>query len=456
MAKSASSLTEGSLPRQILLYSLPLIASNLLQVMFNMADIAVIGQFSGTAALGSVGSTTTLVNIFTGTLLGFGGGISVLAARYLGARDWKDLHETTHTALVLSLLLGLFALVFGEAFSPLFLRLLGTKAELLGGAVLYMRVYLLSMPGAALYNFGNAMFSAAGNTRKPLQYLTAAGILNIVLNLFFVVVLKWDVAGVAAASAVSQTFSGTMLLRALICTKDEYGVQPRKIRMTRNKVSPLLWLCLPAAFQNTVFYTSSLFVQAGINSFDATMVAANAAAANADPLAYDVMAAFHTACASFVGQNYGAGNKERIRKSYHISLAYSFGVSACISTLLLLFHNQFLGIFTSDPAVVQAGLTRLFVMGLSYPWSAFMDCTIAASRGLGKTVGPTVIVILGSCVFRIVWVYTIFAFFGTIVSLYLLYIVSWAITAFFEILSYRRSFREQTKIFAREKVAVQV
>ena len=454
MANAASNLTTGSLPKQILLYSLPLIASNLLQVMFNMADVAVIGQFSGTAALGSVGSTTMLVNIFTGTLLGFGGGISVLAARYLGARDWKDLSETTHTALVLSLILGVFALVFGECLSPLFLHLLGTKPELLAGAVLYMRVYLLGMPGAALYNFGNAMFSAAGNTKKPLQYLTMAGILNIVLNLFFVVVLDWSVAGVAAASAISQTFSGLALLRALIKTREEYGVQPGQIRMTRNKVSPLLWLCLPAAFQNTVFYTSGLFVQAGINTFDATMVAANAAAANSDPLAYDVMAAFHTACASFVGQNYGAGNRERIRKSYHISLAYSFGISACISALLLIFHNQFLGIFTSDPAVVKAGLARLFVMGLSYPWSAFMDCTIAASRGLGKTVAPTVIVILGSCVFRIIWIYTIFAYFGTIVSLYLLYIVSWAITATFEIISYRHSFRQQTAIFVKEKAAV--
>ena len=451
-AKKTNELTSGRLSVQILLYSLPLIASNLLQVMFNMADVAVIGQFSGTAALGSVGSTTTLVNIFTGSLLGFGSGISVLAARYLGAHDWKDLHETTHTSLVLSLALGVFALALGQGFSPLFLRLLGTKPELLPGAVLYMRVYLLGMPGAALFNFGNAMFSAAGNTKKPLQYLTAAGILNIVLNLFFVIGLRWGVAGVAAASAISQTASGLLLLRALIVSGEEYGVNPAHIRLTRSKVSPLLWLCLPAALQNAVFYTSSLFVQAGVNSFDATMVAANAAAANADPLAYDVMAAFHTACASFVGQNYGAGNKERIRKSYHISLAYSFGVSACISALLLLFHRQFLGIFTSDPAVVQAGVTRLFVMGLSYPWSAFMDCTIAASRGLGKTMGPTVIVLLGSCVFRIIWVYTIFAYFGTIVSLYLLYIVSWFITAAFEILVYRRYFHEQTSIFKKKPV----
>lgn len=453
MAKATASLTEGSLPRQILLYSLPLIATNLLQVMFNMADIAVIGQFSGTSALGSVGSTTTLVNIFTGTLLGFGGGISVLAARYLGAHDWKDLRETTHTALIISLVLGFLALAVGELFVPLFLQLLGTRPELLAGAVLYMRVYLLSMPGAALYNFGNAMFSAAGETRKPLAYLAMAGILNVVLNLFFVICLHWSVAGVAAASAISQTMSGTLLLRALLRSREQYRVDAKQLHITRNKVSPLLWLCLPAAFQNTVFYTSSLFVQASINTFSSTMVAGNAAAANADPLVYDTMAAFHTACASFVGQNYGAGKADRIRRSYHVSLAYSFGVSSCIGLLLVLFRYQFLGIFTSDPAVVQAGMTRLLIMAVSYPFSAFMDCTIAACRGLGKTVAPTAIVLLGACAFRIIWIYTVFAAFGTVFSLYTLYIASFLITASAEILCYKHDFKHQTRIFGRVSMA---
>ena len=452
MKQNMQDLTEGSLGKKILVFSVPLMLSNLLQVLFNMADIAVIGQFAGSLSLGAVGSTATLVTMFTGFLIGLSGGINVLTALYYGAKDKGSLSKTIHSAALVSLIMGIFLLVLGVGLSEWMLTMLKTREELLDKAVLYLRIYYLGMPALAIYNFGNAVYSAVGNTKKPLYYLGFSGVLNIILNLFFVIVCHMDVAGVALASIISQYVSAALILQALLRSKELYALHPGKLRLDPELTKDILKLGMPSGLQNVIFQFANSFVQMGVNSFDATMVAANAAAANADPLAYDVMAAFHTACASFVGQNYGAGNKERIRKSYHISLAYSFGVSACISALLLLFHRQFLGIFTSDPAVVQAGVTRLFVMGLSYPWSAFMDCTIAASRGLGKTMGPTVIVLLGSCVFRIIWVYTIFAYFGTIVSLYLLYIVSWFITAAFEIVMYRRYFHEQTSIFKKKPV----
>ena len=209
------------------------------------------------------------------------------------------------------------------------------------------------------------------------------------------------------------------------------------------KAGMILSIGVPSAIQYGIFQVANLFIQFGVNSFDATMVAGNSAAANADGLVYDVMAAFYTACSSFIGQNYGAGNKERVRNSYFVSLAYSFGIGLVIGVMLEIFGTQFLSIFTTEQAVVDAGMKRLGIMGFSYCISAFMDATIAASRGLGKSIVPTIIVIMGSCVFRIIWVYTIFAYFKTIPSLYLLYVFSWSITAIVEMIYFKVIYHKQ-------------
>ena len=315
----SKTMIEGPLAKQILLVSLPLALSNLLQILFNMSDVAVVGRFAGSTALGSVGSTATFVTLFTGFLIGLSNGVNVLVARFYGAGHPKDVSKTVHSALLVSLAAGVLLLFVGLFGSPALLELLNTKEDLLPGAILYLRVYFLGMPALALYNFGNAVFSAIGETKKPLAYLSFAGVLNILLNLFFVIVCKLDVAGVA--------------------------------------------------------------------------------------------------------------------------LAYSFGLGAVLGGGLLVFGRQFLALFTTESAVIDAGMKRIMVMGWAYCTSAFMDCTIAASRGLGKTVGPTVIVILGSCVFRVAWVYTIFAHFHTIPALYLLYPCSWALTAAAEIVYFVFSYR---------------
>ena len=385
MEHVTQNLTEGKLARQIFLFSVPLMISNLLQALFNMADIMVVGQFVGPEALGSVGSTTILVTLFTGFLIGMGNGVNVMVARYFGARSDRDVSETVHTSLILCLLEGVVILVLGQLFSRAMLELLNTKEVLIDDAALYLRIYFLGMPAMAVYNFGNAVFSAVGNTKKPLLFLTTAGVANVVMNLFFVIVCGLGVAGVAIAN---------------------------------------------------------LFIQSGVNSFDAVTVEGNSAAANSDALVYDVMNAFYMACSSFISQNMGAKKKKRMLQSYFISLAYSFGAGAVLGLSLVVFGRQFLSLFTKDAAVMEAGMARLRVMGFSYMVSAFMDNTIAASRGLGKALVPTIIVILGSCVFRVVWVYTIFAYFHTIDSLYLLYVFSWTITAVAEILYFAKSYRK--------------
>lgn len=434
MSNKTSDLTTGALGKQILLLSLPLMFSNLLQVLFNISDIAVVGKFAGAYALGSVGSTSILLTLFLAVPLGMGGGINVLTALAIGSRSKKDVSETIHTAAIISLIAGILLLAFGMFFARDLLTLLNTKEELLEGAVAYLHVYFLGMPAVALYNFGNAVFSAAGNTRKPLVYLSIAGVVNVILNLFFVIVLKIDVCGVAAASAISQYLSAGLLLKDLFRGEGMCRLQMTEMKLTGSKAKRILQIGVPSAFQYMIYSVANLFVQTGVNTFSATVVAGNSAAANADNLVYDIMAAFYTVCGSFMGQNLGARKKERVKKSYLICLFYSFMVGLVVGLLLVLFGHQFLSLFANDAAVIEAGMERLMVMGLAYCISAFMDCTTAATRALGKTVFPTIVMILGSCVFRIVWIYTVFAVYHTTQALYLLYAVSWIITAIPEII----------------------
>ena len=272
-------------------------------------------------------------------------------------------------------------------------------------------------------------------------------LINVVLNLFFVIVCDLSVVGVALASAISQCVSAFLILRALTRVQDCYALDPHKLQLDPVQAKSILALGVPAGLQNAIFAIANLFIQAGVNSFDSLMVKGNSAAANADGLIYDCMAAFYMACASFMSQNYGAGRPDRVKKSYFISLGYSFGVGLVLGAALFFCGPSFLALFTTETAVIDAGMKRVAVMAFAYGISAFMDCTIAASRGLGKTVVPTVIVVLGSCVFRVIWVYSIFAHFHTIPSLYLLYPCSWALTAIAEILYFIRCYKQAMKIF---------
>ena len=435
--KRGASLTSGPLMRQILTFSLPLIASNLLQVLFNMSDIAVVGQFAGPNAMGSVGSTTTMVTLFTGLLIGIGSGVNALTARHAGAGDVDRVRRTVQNALVVCFFYGLLIGAAGLAGARGLLLLLGTKEELLEGAVLYIRIYLLGMPALALYNFGNGVLSAVGDTKRPLYCLFFAGVLNVGLNLLFVIVFSMGVAGVAVASIVSQYVSAGLILFLLLREKGMVGLRLRGLRLSGEYVRPVLALGVPAGLQNAIFAVANLFIQAAVNTFDTVIVDGNSAAMNADALVYDVMQAFYVACTSFMAQNYGAGKRKRVMKSYYLTLLFSFASALVMGVALFFCGRPFLSIFTTHPEVIDAGMLRLSIMSFSYCVSAFMDCTISASRGLGKTAIPTVIVILGSCVFRVAWVKTVFVYFHTIPSLYLLYVVSWTLTAIAEILYFR-------------------
>jgi len=446
MRKINSDMTSGNLWKQMLVFSLPLMFCNLLQVLFNMADLAVVGRFSSSMALGSVGSTSMLVNLFVGFLIGEAGGINVLTARARGAKNPKDVSETVHAAFILSLILGVFLAVFGFFFAKPILVAMNTKAELLDGAVVYLQIYMLGMPALSIFNFGNAVLNAVGETKKPLYYLSFAGVLNVALNLFFVIVMDMSTQGVALATIISQYTSAVLIVAELVKSQDEeIKLCVSKLKVYKDKTKALIAICLPSGLQNAVFYFANIFVQIGVNTFDAVMVSGNAAAGNADGIVYDVMAAVYTAISSFVGQNYGAGNKKRVIKSVYVGLVYSLAAGLVLGVGLYLAGPLFLSLFVKEPEVIAAGMKKLTVMGLTYWISAFMDGTIAACRGLGRSVVPMYAVIAGSCVFRLIWIYTVFSCFGTIESLYLLYAASWTITAIFEIIYFVYIFRKECK-----------
>lgn len=340
MSNKSNDLTVGRLPKQILFLSLPLMLSNLLQVLFNLSDIAVVGKFAGANALGSVGSTAILLTLFLAVPLGLAGGINVLTALAIGSKSKKDVSETVHTAGVISLIAGLLLLLVGVVFARNILVILHTKDELIEGAVAYLHIYFLGMPALALYNFGNAVFSAGGNTKKPLMYLSIAGVLNVILNLFFVIVLKIDVRGVALASAISQYVSAFLIVRDLFGSHEIYRLRWGEMRLTGHKAKRILQIGVPSAFQYMIYSVANLFVQSGVNSFSATVVSGNSAAMNADNLVYDIMAAFYTVCGTFMGQNLGARNKKRVINSYLISLLYSTLIAVVASMTALSFAKS--------------------------------------------------------------------------------------------------------------------
>jgi Na+-driven multidrug efflux pump len=298
------------------------------------------------------------------------------------------------------------------------------------------------MPALALYNFGSSVYGAVGDTKKPMYYMLLAGAVNVTLNLVFVTVLDMSVVGVALASVISQYLSAFLVLFSLLGCREEFGLSLSEVRFYGSIGLDIIKLGVPSGMQNGIFYLANLFIQAAVSSFDTVMVAGNSAAVNSDGLVFDLMMAVYTACGSFIGQNYGAGEYDRVKKSYLVSLAYSVGIGVVVGGGLVLLGPQFLSLFTDEPEVVNAGMYRLTIMGLGYWLSAFMDCAIAASRGLGKSVVPTVIVFLCSCVFRIIWIKTVFAHFGTVPSLYLLYIFSWTITAVMENVYFVRAYKK--------------
>lgn len=423
-------MCSGSILKKMLIFAIPLMCSSVLQLLFNAADIVVVGRFAGDNSLAAVGSNTALINLLTNLFIGLSIGANVLVARYYGAKQHRDLKTTVHTAMMLSVYSGVILTVIGVAGARQILIWMKTPEELLGLAVVYLRIYFIGMTATMIYNFGSAILRAVGDTKRPLYYLFAAGIVNVVLNLFFVIVLKMDVAGVALATVVSQCISAFLVVRCMLKEPSGIRLEFGELHVDRDKFRRILQIGLPAGFQGIIFSLSNVVIQSSVNSFGPVIVAGNSAAANIEGFVYVSMNAFHQATISFTSQNVGAGQYKRIHKIVLTGQLCVAAVGLVLGNAAVLCGRPLLGVYSNSPAVLDAGMYRLDIISRTYALCGMMDVMVGALRGLGYSVMPMVVSLIGACGLRLVWLATMFQMeaFHTVTMVYLSYPISWLIT----------------------------
>lgn len=423
-------MCNGPILKKMLIFAVPLMCSSILQLLFNAADIVVVGKFAGDNALAAVGSNTALINLLTNLFIGLSIGANVLVSRYYGGKHEKDLRETVHTSMLLSPYSGILLTVVGVVGARQLLIWMQTPAEVLTLAVLYLRIFFLGMTASMLYNFGSAILRAVGDTKRPLYYLFAAGIVNVLLNLLFVIVFHMGVAGVGIATVVSECISAFLVVRCLMKEKSAIQLVLKDLHIHGDKLKRIMQIGLPAGFQGIIFSFSNVVIQSSINSFGAVIVAGNSAAANIEGFVYVAMNAFYQATISFTSQNMGAGKYKRINKILLCGQACVIIVGIVLGNGAVLAGRQLLGIYSSSTEVIEAGLHRLSVVSRLYALCGIMDVMVGSLRGLGYSVTPMIISLIGACGLRMVWLATLFQMeeFHTISMVYWSYPVSWVIT----------------------------
>ena len=423
-------MTTGPLPGKILLFSLPLIFSNILQLLFNAADIVVVGRFAGETSLAAVGSTGSLTNLLINIFIGMSIGTNVLTARSIGQKNTRAISDTVHTSILFSVLCGIALAILGFFIAKPALTLMGTPPDVIDKSVLYMRIYFLGMPMTMLYNFGYAIMRARGDTRRPMFYLIIAGIVNVLLNLFFVINLHMNVAGVAIATVVAQTISALLILRCLYKLDDECKFEPKKLRIKKNTLIKMMTIGIPAGIQGAVFSVSNMLIQSSINYFGSVAMAANTAANNIEGFVYTSMNAIYQTTLSFTSQNLGAKKIDRIKKVFILCSITVIVLGLFLSIFIYAFGKSFLGIYSTSPEVVEYGIIRLSYIMLPYFLCGLMEVIVGSVRGLGASVSTTIISLLGACAFRIIWIYTVFEAHKKLEILYISYPISWLLTSF--------------------------
>ena len=420
-------MCHGPLLGQIIRFVIPLIISGILQMLFHSADLIVVGQFSERKeqALAAVGATASLTMLLINLFIGLSIGTNVLVARYLGEQSRKDISRTVHTAIMTSLGGGAFLAGVGITFSRPLLQMMGTPDDILDMSVLYMWIYFGGMPAIMLYNFGSAILRAMGDTIRPFYFLLAAGIINVLLNLFFVIILHWDVAGVATATVISQAISGVLVLRVLYKMRGPCRFKWQNLRFKWKNMRELLWIGLPAGFQSSCFSLSNILIQASINTFGSFAIAGITAGGTLEMLSYVSQGAIGQAVVSFVGQNYGAKNFDRIKRTVIICLVLAIGSTVFVSVNLLIFGKELLSIFNSNPEVIGYGLRRFWCTLPLLFVCASMEVMTGALRGMGHSVAPTAITLFCVCALRVIWLYTMFVWFPTLEMILLSYPVTW-------------------------------
>ncbi len=422
-------MCNGPLTGKLLKFSLPLMLSGILQLLFNAADIIVVGRFAGHQALAAVGSTGSLINLLVNVFIGLSVGANVMAGNYIGAKEEKAVSETVHTAVLISLICGVGLIFIGVLLAGPLLALMGTPEDVLGQAALYMRIYFVGMPATMLYNFGAAILRATGDTRRPLYYLFASGIINVILNLVLVIVFHLGVAGVAIATVISQCISALLILRCLMHDDAMYRLHLDKLKIHKSRLILMIRIGLPAGMQGAVFSISNVLIQSSVNSFGSVAMAGNTAASNIEGFIYTSMNAFHQTAISFTSQNYGAGKKERINRILIQCELLVFIVGFVMGNLAFLFGDKLLTIYSTDRDVIEYGLIRMGVICTTYFLCGMMDVFVGSLRGLNYAVLPMIVSVVGACGLRILWIFTVFQWNRSLFVLYLSYPVTWFITA---------------------------
>ncbi|WP_434311855.1 MATE family efflux transporter [Hominifimenecus sp. rT4P-3] len=429
-------MCNGPLLGKILRFALPLMLSGVLQLLFNAADIVVVGQYAGQQALAAVGSTSSLINLLINVFIGLSVGACVQVARFFGAKSDRDISETVHTAIALSLVCGVFLVFFGFFLSKPLLSLMGTPDDVLDMATLYMRIYFAGMPVIMLYNFGSAVLRAVGDTKRPLYFLVMAGVVNVLLNLFFVIVCGMDVDGVALATVLAQCISAGLIVYTLMRTEGSYQLYLKKLKIHKTKFLGILRTGLPAGVQGALFSISNVLIQSSINSFGSVVMAGSTAAANIEGFIYTAMNSFHHAALSFTSQNMGAKKYDRMGRALGICLVSVAILGLVAGNSAVLAGNFLIGIYSPEADVISYGVLRLRHVVPLYCICGMMDTMVGAIRGMGFSVMPMIVSTIGACGLRILWIYTIFAAYPTLEVLFLSYPVSWTATTLVHIACY--------------------
>lgn len=423
-------MLNGPILSRMLRFTVPLMCSSILQILFNAADIVVVGRFAGPTALAAVGSNSALINLVTNLFIGLSIGANVVVARYFGAKDDANISESVHTSIMLGIVSGIILTVAGLIGARFFLRLMLSPEDVLPKATIYLRIYFLGMVPMMVYNFGSAILRAVGDTKRPLYYLLFAGVLNVILNLLFVLVFRLEVAGVALATIISQTVSALLIVSCLCKEKGSIKLNFKKLKIEGHKFRQIVKVGLPAGFQGCIFALSNTVIQSSVNSFGSIVMAGNAAANNVEGIVYFAMNAFYQAAISFSSQNAGAGNYKRIKRIVLTAQGCVIVAGAATGFLLLYFGPSVMRLFSADADVIKAGMVRLSIILSTYFLCGMMDVMVGGLRGIGYSVTPMVVSLIGACGLRLVWISTVFQIpkFHMPATVYLSYPASWLVT----------------------------
>lgn len=438
-------MLHGSIWNKLILYALPVAATGILEQLFNASDIAIVGNFTGnakTVAVAAVGANSPIIGLILNFFIGIALGTNVVVANAIGRNDEQTIHKAVHTSVIMAVVGGLMVSVLGELLIGGLLQILQVPEDVFPYALLYIRIYLLGMPVILLYNFEAAIFRSIGETRTPLQVLAVSGIINVLLNLFFVIVLKMTVNGVAIATVISNVISSVLLLIKLKKTEQVIRIRKEELRFDREIFKKIIQIGLPAGIQTAVFAIANIVIQAAINSLGTIVMAASSAALNIEICVYDILNSFSQACTTFVGQNFGAGQLKRCRKILILCIVEDAIATASMIAMVLLFGRNLLMIFNNDPQVIQTGYTRLLIVFSAYTFSMLYENMSGYLRGFGISLLPAVFTIIGVCGVRLVWIATAFPADRTFRTIMMAYPLSLSVTAvliFIVLMKYRPS-----------------